>query len=61
MATVKPCFLSFGRLRFAKAETKGETYGVLMALKPARIRDKRRERTDPQENVYAYEQQRSIC
>jgi hypothetical protein len=24
-ATVKPCFLSFGRLPFAKAETKDET------------------------------------
>jgi hypothetical protein len=29
LATVKPCFLSFGRVRFAKAEMKAETEIVL--------------------------------
>ena len=49
MTTVKPCFLSFERLPFAKVGSE------------RRDLSKRRERTDPQENVYAYEQQPRGC
>jgi hypothetical protein len=74
VATIKLRFLSFERLRFAKAETKRETQWVRdrcssrcasqaihrrLGLLP--ITHLRRERTEPQENVDAYEQQPGSC
>ncbi len=73
-ATIKPRFLSFERLRFAKAETKGETQwgwdrcsrGCAGQVNhgrpgPSTTTHLRRERTEPQENVDAYKQQPRSC
>jgi hypothetical protein len=60
MATIKPRFLPFERLRFAKAETKGETELVIPAPH-VQERKPDKEARGPRENVYTYEQQPGVC